>query len=199
MEGNDLQHDELWGTEKDDNNRDFQVVRYIASQSPDIACLQETLYATEDNRQCVESSMKRYGYHLEQVKVGTGALALASRFPIVRTQRICHSAGNGAAAFFVVPQRGDTVIVICVHLESMHLSNGERSTYHELVRNPEKPITYTANYPLCEKLPTEVSSVLCKPTLWPTSSIVLLVSPSFSWATSTIHLSPTLITKFVLG
>lgn len=123
---------------KDDNNRDFQVVRYIASQSPDIACLQETLYATEDNRQCVESSMKRYGYHLEQVKVGTGALALASRFPIVRTQRICHSAGNGAAAFFVVPQRGDTVIVICVHLESMHLSDGERSTYHELVRNPEK-------------------------------------------------------------
>ena len=117
--------------------RDFQLVRYIASQSPDIACLQETFYATEDHRKCVESSMKRYGYHMEQVKVGTGALSVVSRFPIARTQMICHSAGNGAAAFFVVPHRGDTVVVICAHLESMHLSGGERAKYHDLVKNPE--------------------------------------------------------------
>ena len=121
----------------DDNNRDFQLVRYIASQSPDIACLQETFYATEDHRKCVESSMKRYGYHMEQVKVGTGALSVISRFPIARTQMICHSAGNGAAAFFVVPHRGDTVVVVCAHLESMHLSGGERAKYHDLVKNPE--------------------------------------------------------------
>ncbi len=121
----------------DDNGRDVELVRYLCTQQPDIAALQETAFSSEDMHTCIQRTMKRYGYHFEWIFVGGNRVGVMSKWPIARQEVICHSTGNGAAAFYVTPRQGDTIIVVCAHLESMHLSNAERDNYHDIVRNPE--------------------------------------------------------------
>lgn len=122
---------------KDDPSGELSAARYICTQRADIACLQET-ECNRVTRASLLATMKKYGYHYESQYVGSNLLALASRYPILKVEEICHSKTNGAAAWYVVPKRGDTIIVINAHLESMHLSPEEREGYRELVHNPEE-------------------------------------------------------------
>lgn len=125
--------------ELDDNGKDIRLVRYLITQQPDIACLQEANVTSSEQFDRVTASMRRAGYHFEVVWCGGNRVAVMSKTPIHRTQLICRSTGNGAAAFYLTPLPGkrDTVIVISAHLESMHLSPEERGNYSELVHNPE--------------------------------------------------------------
>lgn len=125
--------------EMDDNGKDFRLVRYLITQQPDIACLQEANVNNSEQYDRIEASMKRAGYHFKLVWFGGNRVAVMSKKPIHRAETICRSTGNGAAAFYLTPLPGcrDTVIVISAHLESMHLSPEERGNYNELVHNPE--------------------------------------------------------------
>lgn len=137
-----------------DDSVNYEVVRYIIDQRPDIACLQEVSFRNDDDRGRMTRSMRRYGYHFETIWVGENQLGVMARMPIADKRVVCHSKGNGFAAFSLVPRRGDTITVVCAHLESMHLSGEERSEYHELVKSPTKADKVHGKLTLVRKIAT---------------------------------------------
>lgn len=137
-----------------DDSVNYEVVRYIIDQRPDIVCLQEVSFRNDEDRGRMTRSMRRYGYHFETIWVGENQLGVMARMPIADKRVVCHSKGNGFAAFSLVPRRGDTITVVCAHLESMHLSGEERSEYHELVKSPTKADKVHGKLTLVRKIAT---------------------------------------------
>lgn len=132
---------------------DFEAVRYVCSQEADFIAMQEMNYRkAKDDSLNVERTMKRYGYHYLHHIVYNNSLALASKWPITGVESICGSKHNGVAAFFVTPKPGDTVIVINAHLESMHLSNKQRQSFHSMVKNPEEADTIKGKLALIKQI-----------------------------------------------
>lgn len=136
----------------DDNGRDFAVMRYVCSQQPTIACLQEFGARSNEELEKVKGTARRYGLHLEVAQVGTSRVAVLSKWPIARKEVICHSVGNGAAAFYVVPRHADTIIVVNAHLESMHLELKERANFSKMVHNLEAADTIRGKFTIIRKI-----------------------------------------------
>ncbi len=129
----------LGSWQKDDSGSTYAVLRYLTTQRPDLACLQEVAYNVADGGEdYVTRHLRHQGYHFEPAQIGGNKVALISRWPILRKEILCQSVGNGAAAFWVSPKAGDTLIVVNAHLESMHLSNELRSTFHSVATDPSK-------------------------------------------------------------
>lgn len=125
--------------QKDDQGSTYAVLRYLTSQRPDLACLQEVTYKADDGgEEYVTRHLRHHGYHFEPAQVGGNKVALVSRWPIVGKEIVCHSAGNGAAAFKVCVSPGDTILVVNAHLESMHLSNEQRTSFHSMATDPSQ-------------------------------------------------------------
>ena len=89
-----------------DDSVNYEVVRYIIDQRPDIVCLQEVSFRNDEDRGRMTRSMRRYGYHFETIWVGENQLGVMARMPIADKRVVCHSKGNGFAAFSLVPQIG---------------------------------------------------------------------------------------------
>lgn len=139
---------------KDEKTGDMEVMRYVCSQRPDIACLQEASFRNDDDQRSALNTIKRYGLHYDWCAIGDGTVGVASKFPIVKHELLCHSKSNGAVAFFVTPKSQDTIIVVSAHLESMRLSKEERSNYNEIVRNPEQVEEIHGKVTLIKKIAT---------------------------------------------
>lgn len=128
-----------WGSRERDERGDYEVVRYVGTQRPDLACLQEAIFYGTEDQDAVVASLRRYGYHYHWLALSSmNIVGLASRYPIVDKEIICRSKTNGAAAFYVIPKRGDTLIVVNAHLESMHLSAENRHNFSQIVKNPDE-------------------------------------------------------------
>ena len=125
-----------WRKTVDEKN--YETVQYICSERPDIACLQEAQFRDDDDRHNITRAFKRRGYHLASQVVGSNRVAVVAQWPIVKQEVITHGRSNGAVAFYLLPKRNDTLIVVSVHLESMRLSQSERDGYHTLVKKPEE-------------------------------------------------------------
>lgn len=141
-----------WGKLKKDEDSTFSVARFICSQRPDIACLQEATLFHQSDSAAVAATFRRHGYHLVVNKVKETFFALATRYPVVRSEQVCHSRSNGAFAYFLVPEKGDTLLVINAHLQTMSLTAGERSTYREMVKEPERADTVKGKRVLLGKI-----------------------------------------------
>lgn len=131
---------------------EFAAARYACSQECDIIALQEPLFRGKDDQNTVLRTMNRYGYDYKWEAVGCNLLGVASKYLIARQEVICHSATNGAVAFYLVPNRRDTVIVVNVHLQTNSLSATERNAYHEMVRNPERADSISGKRAIIGKL-----------------------------------------------
>lgn len=117
------------------DNGEYVIPRYVCENRPDIACLQEATFTDDVAREGIVAQFRRYGYHYSSVKLGESSVALASRYPIVGEEELCHTVSNGAAAFYVELTPKDTLVIVNVHFESMRLSGHDRSQYHKLIRN----------------------------------------------------------------
>lgn len=122
--------------EKDEEGR-LTVLEYVLAKDPDVACLQEVMTRNEDDIRLIRETVEKRGYHISYFQLTGNRLAVISRWPAARIEGICRSSGNGAAAFYLPRGRKDTLVVVNVHLESMHLSPTERTNYSSLVHNPE--------------------------------------------------------------
>ncbi len=124
----------------DANKRDYEVIRYLLSQQPDIVCMQEVGFAPDWRGDTVriKENAERYGYYFRFGQANKNVMAVASRFRIVKTEVVCSSESNGAVAFYLLRKNNDTLIVVNAHLESMHLSDKLRNEYSELIKNPQK-------------------------------------------------------------
>ena len=115
------------------------VIEYIASQKPDIVCLQESPFNDD-----VEGFLKKY---LPEMKYRTFfkstddlnvTVTFLSKYPIKQEEKIdIPSNGNGAGAMWV-DIKGKTLMVINCHLETQSLSIDERAKFSRLVHDVAK-------------------------------------------------------------
>ena len=167
------------------DSTNYETIQYLTSQKPDIACLQEITFKNEEEIKRIDRIFSHAGYKLSCDFVGGNRIGIITKWPVIKSQVITHSKGNGAIAFYLEwPRRGDTLIVITAHLESMHLSQKERDKYHTLVKRPEEADTLHGKLDL-------------KPIRSPPLSTNTATHLLSSWATSTTLQSPTLITEYV--
>lgn len=111
------------------------IYRYLEQQQADIVCLQEDMSKKFKPVECYDS-LYPYNDTVHINKPGTpiiNALGIHTRYPIVRKERISYeSNANGSVAFFLLID-GDTVCVVNNHLESTHLSKGDRQRYTDML------------------------------------------------------------------
>lgn len=115
------------------------VIEYIASQKPDIVCLQESPFSND-----VEDFFKKY---LPEMKYRTFfkstddlnvTVTFLSKYPIKQEEKIdIPSNGNGAGAMWI-DIKGKTLMVINCHLETQSLSIDERAKFSRLVHDVAK-------------------------------------------------------------
>lgn len=95
-----------------------KIYRLISGEKPDIICFQEF-----ENRQ--HNRFKDYPYHYISSKGKERGIhnAIFSKYQVVHSGNIDLKKGADQASFVDVVVRGDTMRVVNVHLESLHLSS----------------------------------------------------------------------------
>ncbi len=109
------------------------IVNYIKESNADIVCLQEAIFGKHD----VKAVLAREYPYSCVTNVGRrqdNALALFSRYPIVRTDTIEYvSEGNGSMACFLKKGK-DTILVVNNHFESNCLTFDDKVMYKEMLK-----------------------------------------------------------------
>lgn len=118
------------GTKWDDSARQ-QLRDYLGSVQADFLVAQELTPARGDSLQaylhgqlpyvCFAGNTNDYGQ------------VLLSRWPIVGSRLLVQNGGNCAAVYYVKAPLADTLFVVNCHLQSMRLSQADRSGYAEIV------------------------------------------------------------------
>lgn len=109
------------------------IVTYIKESNADIVCLQEAVAGYDK----ADSILKQIYPHSCLTRIGKrqdNALALFTRYPIVRTESIGYdSEGNGSVAYFL-KKGSDTILVVNNHFESNSLTIDEKLRYEEMLK-----------------------------------------------------------------
>lgn len=121
---------------RDERGRNV-VMEYILANRPDIIAVQEGFFLDLESIDLTVERAKQAGYEFQMAVVGISHVGLYSRLPIVRHDTVCHSVANGAAAYYLLDKRRDTLIVINAHLQSIGLSAQERKTFSQIAEKPE--------------------------------------------------------------
>lgn len=115
-------------------NPDPAVVRYILKQNADIVCLEEA-ELREDMQPQLDSLMASYAYHDTTLShTGGDRITIYSRFPIIGKESIEYESVNNHSASFWLNIHGDSVAVIVNHLESICLTDEDKSDFKSLVK-----------------------------------------------------------------
>jgi len=117
-----------------------RVMDFIAGEKPDILCIQEFYAVGQDDLKVLEHVTSRikiehYFFHnyydiTDNKKIN--ALAVFSRFPIVRTGSVKFMDRNTMAIFIDICMNADTFRVFNLHLESIRFGDEDYSFYSHL-------------------------------------------------------------------
>lgn len=137
-----------------DVSQPCEIVDYILEQNADIVCLQES-GTMKDKRDRINRMMAtQYAYN-DTVKPSGSSdeITLFSKFPIVGKKRINYESKNNHSAAFSLDVRGDTVIFIANHFESIGLSADEKSSFKSMMKGKmEKDSARSESQKLVSKL-----------------------------------------------
>lgn len=114
------------------------VVEYLAASDADIICLQESFAPRKKKSSEVDKLMAAAGYHTPHLDDGHPEyLQVYTRLPVLSAERVVYEEwGNGSIALKLLFE-GDTVLVVNNHFESYKLTQQDKQTYKELLRDPE--------------------------------------------------------------
>ena len=113
------------------------IFAYLQAQHADIVCLQEVPQSPQMMAELQTFSDSSALRHLHATPNPQAALVLLSRYPIMRHERITEIGGNGAWAYWLKRNEGDTLLVVNCHLRSNALTRDERESYAGWVKNAE--------------------------------------------------------------
>lgn len=139
-----------------DADKPSEIVEYILEQNSDIVCLQES-GTTKDKRDRMYSRMTSVYAYSDTVKPSgsSDVITLFSKFPILGKKRISYESKNNHSAAFTLNVRGDTLIFIANHLESIGLSDDEKSNFKSMMKGRmEKDSAGSESQKLVHKLGT---------------------------------------------
>ena len=127
----------------DKYDKNTPTLEYIRSRNADVVCLQE--FAVSDNSSYITETeillaLKAYPYHFftySAEKAGRHfGVATFSKYPIINSKRISISSKGNAAQYCDLNVDGDTVRVICCHLESFSFNANDLSSLDKAQTNP---------------------------------------------------------------
>lgn len=110
------------------------IIDYLVEQNADIVCLQEC--NTDPYRRArMDEQMGRIYAYKDSVsrERNVDELDIYSKFPILRKERIRYESRSNHSAAFYLNVHGDTVIVVVNHLESIRLSDEEKSNFNTMM------------------------------------------------------------------
>lgn len=113
-------------------NSPNEVVQYLLSTNADIICIQE-YYVSEDPNKLTQADMdslfKNYPYKCIKFNsedyVGLTGLAIFSKFPIIRSERIYYESIFNASIYSDIKVGNDTIRVFNNHLESNRFTGND--------------------------------------------------------------------------
>ncbi len=128
-----------------------KVMELIAGEKPDILCIQEFYVVGQDYSKVIESFSNRIG--LDQYFLGNylsytekkriNAMAIFSKFPIVRTGTIRFRDKSLMAVYTDQLINSDTVRIYNLHLESFRFGNEDYSFYSHLTEPSNEKVRLT--------------------------------------------------------
>lgn len=111
-----------------------EIIDYLVASDADIICLQE-MNLGEMRERLTDTLRTRLPYSDVQVKVGgTDALAVYSRYPILRKQTIDYESVGNVSAAFTLDIDGEETVIVNNHLETNSLSLNDRANFKEIVQ-----------------------------------------------------------------
>lgn len=109
-----------------------EMINWLLEDDADIKCLQEFYSKQKDGTFDVLNQIKKQGKYYYYVhprfkgKLQTFGLAILSKYPMIKAEEIKFSeATQNAAAYADILLKKDTVRIINIHLESLHVSEKE--------------------------------------------------------------------------
>ena len=116
----------------DTEDEDYPLRHYIWKSDADIVCLQEYQWDEQETKKV----FSMYPYRrLLKASNGNG-MACLSRFPIVSVKQIPYVSDNNASFLLKLKIKGDTLALICNHLESNKLDAHDKEVYESLLKSP---------------------------------------------------------------
>ncbi len=124
-----------WGNyDKTDENRKENIIEYIASQNPDIACFQES--ALNDKiKDIIKDYMPemKYSVTMKSSSEKGELISFLSKYPIKQQKNLEIPSKANAAGAIWVDVNGKQLLVINCHLETQSMSVGEKERFSKLV------------------------------------------------------------------
>lgn len=113
-----------------------EILEYIDSTEPDIFVYQEGNNSMPDWQKLLPAYKKRFPYHEEpfEGQNKTTRQGIYSRYPIYRSELVTSHTMNGVVAFWLRMPKGDSLLVLNVHLESNNLTPEDRTQYTKIVK-----------------------------------------------------------------
>ena len=140
----------MYGDAEDES---LPVQHYIQESDADVVCLQEYQWDAQETRKV----FPMYPYRkLLKASNGNG-MACLSRFPILSVEQIPYESGSNASFLLRLNIKGDTLTLICNHLESNKLDAHDKEVYEGLLKSPEEQNVKSDSKYLLHKLADAVA------------------------------------------
>lgn len=130
----------FWSWQERDGNGLSPMARYIANRRPDIVFVQEAYSDPSFEKKAMRPLFQKVGLnHYVTIQMENDQVGILTRYPILDYGRIeMPSKNNGATWFRLLRAKGDTLLAVSVHLQSVGLSEHDREGYSDLTRGREE-------------------------------------------------------------
>jgi len=121
-----------WNTNQDETN---PIVDYILNSGADIVCLQEASYDLQNPEKIYSTLASAYEYSdtVQKSSPQGDILAIYSRYPIISRERIKYDSRYNLSEAYVLNINGQKVLLVNNHLESVGLSQEDKTSFSRLV------------------------------------------------------------------
>ena len=129
-----------WGRyDTSEANSKENVIEYIASQKPDIVCLQESTLDTK-TLEIIKDYMPEMKYNASMQSPNEKGVIISflSKYPIKKQKDLEIPSKSNAAGAIWVDINGKQLLVVNCHLETQSLSIGEKERFSRLVHDVAK-------------------------------------------------------------
>ena len=115
-----------------------EIIEYLQQSDADIICLQEYITGANLKKKEIDRALSAYPYkHFYKIANGINGLGCYSRYPILSATPVDYQSKANGSMVYVLKVKDDTLTVINNHLESNKLTLDDRTTYMEMIKEPE--------------------------------------------------------------
>lgn len=121
-----------------ENDKNYtEISAYLRDLHAQIICIQEGPPSPALNDTLRQRFSNTSTPHYDYDCVNASSIGIISSYPIVKKEVISRHEGNGIVAYWLLPSKEDSLLVVNCHLRSNMLTPDERSQYHAMVKSPD--------------------------------------------------------------